>query len=86
MTVHGKPDPRGQAFIADKVAVYSDQLPQKAAGAGLMDGPIALTASGKGWWMGMVNAEGYRLTVTPETEVMLPAGVTDPATLPRKHR
>lgn len=81
VTVHGKPDPQGNGFTADKVAVYADQLPQKAAGAGLMSGPVALTPAGKRW-TGTVNADGYRLTVTPGTEVTLPAGNTNPAVLP----
>ncbi|MBV8630415.1 MAG: hypothetical protein JOZ83_05790 [Silvibacterium sp.] len=81
VTVHGKPDPQGNGFIADKVAVYSDNLPQKAVGAGLLSGPIALTPSGKSW-SGTVDADGYHLTVTPDTEVTLPAAVTDPAALP----
>jgi hypothetical protein len=46
-----------------------------------MDAPTALTLSGQ-HWTGTVIADGYRLTVTPQTAVTLPAGVTDPASLP----
>ena len=71
--VHGKADGQGQEVLADKIVVSAQEIPQKVSGAGLIDGPPMLSASGKAW-AGTVKADGYRLTVTPTTEVTLPAG------------
>jgi hypothetical protein len=79
--VHGKIDAQKQELLADRVEIFAEQLPRKAAGVGLMDAPTSLTHSGQ-HWTGTVIADGYRLTVTPDTAVTLPAGVTDPASLP----
>lgn len=81
VTVHGKADAQKQEIIADNVVVSAEEIPQKASGAGLIDGPPMLAASGKAW-TSTVKADGYRLTVTPKTEVTLPAGTTDLAALP----
>ena len=79
--VHGKIDAQKQELLADRVEIFAEQLPRKAAGGGLMDASTTLTSSGQ-HWTGTVIADGYRLTVTPDTAVILPAGVTDPANLP----
>jgi hypothetical protein len=73
VTVHGKADAQKQEIIADNVVVSTEEIPQKAIGAGLMDGPPALSASGKAL-TGTVKADGYRLTVTSKTEVTLSGG------------
>ncbi|HZD47869.1 MAG TPA: hypothetical protein VE178_03920 [Silvibacterium sp.] len=63
VTIHGRPDPQKQEFLADKVEIYPEELPQKAIGAGLMDGPTSLAGSGQ-HWEGIVSADGFRLSVT----------------------
>ena len=82
VTVRGKADAQKQEIIADNVVVSTEEIPQKAIGAGLMDGPPALSASGKAL-TGTVKADGYRLTVTSKTEVTLPAATANLASLPQ---
>lgn len=78
--IHGKVDTQKQELLADRIEIFAEQLPRKAAGGGLMDSSTSLTPSGQRW-TGAVIADGYRLTITPKTSVTLPAGVTDPAGL-----